>query len=593
MPDARAIVTAPMAPAAGLGVTQLATIVAADALVRRAWSAGRAAELVVPTIRRDHRGQYAFDLHLAREGLERGSLPAAESDRRREAFEADRGLAAAEMLARLSVTADLGSATTASEATVSAARTAFVRLFDAGQIELTDQVVASCPKCRVAVDAVDTLLVDTEVEELTLQLWAENGAELLVRTTAPELLPGAVAVAVAPGSVGEGSDVRLPITGRLVPVIGDAMRARPALVVPAHDGEDLVLASGNGLRPIPVLDDEGSMAIAGPLAGLARYAARAKARTLLDAEGVVAGVEASTEETARCGRCGTTVVPIIGRHWFLRAAPLELAAADSVRNGMLHFSPPEARDAFLASAGVRRDWCLSTGVSSGARVPAATCIECHAVSVEASGPGSCGKCMGTTVADDQWLDARFVAATWALVHAGLFATRAPWGRTGRRLTRPVSPPAETVVVASSSDLIAWVLPAVALGLRLCGQPPFAAVVVHPWLDHDASIAGALIEPIDHRVVRLALVAGDLDLDAADAAVAALDRPDDAGELDTPASESAAVAAAVADAVADGVAALDALAPARAAALLASALAGGVPAGVADRLRALALPILGD
>jgi hypothetical protein len=49
----------------------------------------------------------------------------------------------------------------------------------------------------------------------------------------------------------------------------------------------------------------------------------------------------------------------------------------------------------------------------------------------------------------------------------------------------------------------------------------------------------------------------------------------------------------ADAAAAGVAALDDGAPAQAAALLTAALSAGVPADAADRVRALALPILGD
>jgi hypothetical protein len=49
----------------------------------------------------------------------------------------------------------------------------------------------------------------------------------------------------------------------------------------------------------------------------------------------------------------------------------------------------------------------------------------------------------------------------------------------------------------------------------------------------------------------------------------------------------------ASAAAEGMAALDAGAPAQAAGLLASALAAGVPEDEVDRVRALALPLLGE
>jgi hypothetical protein len=129
-----------------------------------------------------------------------------------------------------------------------------------------------------------------------------------------------------------------------------------------------------------------------------------------------------------------------------------------------------------------------------------------------------------------------------------------------------------------------VLPAVALGLRLAGAAPFASVVVHPWPDVDEPEEGTfVIEEVDPRVLRLALVAGTVDLEPAAAAVAALDRPA-ADEVDP--TEAAAAAS-------DGVAALDDASPAQAAGLLASSLSAGVPVEAADRLRALALPILGE
>jgi hypothetical protein len=90
------------------------------------------------------------------------------------------------------------------------------------------------------------------------------------------------------------------------------------------------------------------------------------------------------------------------------------------------------------------------------------------------------------------------------------------------------------------------------------------------------------------VLRLALVAGTEDLEPARAAVAALDNasvPAGDGPETDPAEASAAAAA--------GVAALDEGSPAQAAGLLAAALAAGVPAEAAGRVRALALPILGD
>lgn len=571
MPDARSILTAPLPVARGLGFRQLATVVAADALVRRAWAVGRAAELIVPTLTGDLGGQYAFDVQLAREGHDRSSLRGEELATRRATFEEERRLAAAELFARLSVTADLGSATTAAPVAARAAKTAFVRLFDEGAIEEVEHVVATCPRCRTVVDAVDTELAEVEGERLVLRLLASNGEDVDVVVDQPELLPGVVAVAVPEGWPTAGSSVVVPLADREVPVVVDPFRDVPAVVVPAHDGGDHALALANGLVAVTVLDGDGTVVAEGPLSGLGRYAARAAARGLLDAEGVVVAAASTPEEVWRCGCCGTALVPQLGRHWFLRAADLEVAAADAVRNGLIAFSPPDARDVFLGTAGVRRDWCLSTSVVSGVPVPASVCLDCGKVTVTVEPQSSCGKCMGQLGPQPLSLDARFVAAVWALTIGGW-----PGGPLGLD-------PAATLVVVSSADLAGWVLPALALALRLVGTPPFGSVVVHPWPEVEAPDEALFADAeLDRRVLRLALVAGTTELAAAAAAVEALDLP--SADLDP--AEAAAAAA-------DGVAALDAASPAQAAGLLTSSLAAGVPTAAADRLRALALPILGE
>ena len=156
MADPRCIVTAPLAVARGLSFTDLATAVAADALVRRAWAVGRAAELVVPRLTGDLLGHHAFERELAKEGHDRTSLPAEELEARAVAFDEDRRLAAAQRFAELSVTADLGLVSTASPAAARAARTAFVLLYEEGLVQQADRVVATCPRCRTPVDGADT-----------------------------------------------------------------------------------------------------------------------------------------------------------------------------------------------------------------------------------------------------------------------------------------------------------------------------------------------------------------------------------------------------------------------------------------------------
>lgn len=573
MPEPRCVVTAPLPLARGLGFSEAAMVVAADAIVRRAWALGRAAELLVPTLTGDLASQYGLERELARDGHDRSTLDAEQLDSRHAAYQEERRMVAAEVLTRLSVTADVGAATAYAPGLARAARTAFVKLFEEGLVEESDRVVNSCPRCRTAVDAYDAERGEIAGEMLTLGLVASTGDHLEVRVCEPELLQGVVAIAVPEGTAGAGGRVTIPITGREVPVLSTPDFSTPSLIVAAHDVAGHRFAVSSGLLPERVLDDDGVVRVEGPLGGLGRYAARAAARGLLESEGVIIAADRATEEVWRCGCCGTILVPQLRHHWCLRIGDLELLAADAVRNGLVTFSPPEARDAFLAAATVGRDWCLSTTVGGGVALPSASCIDCGKTTVDVDTSSSCGKCMGLLVAESLFLDARFVAAVWATTLGG-------WPGKGSG----ISATDETTALVTSAALEEWLLPAIALGLRLSGVSPFSAAVVHPWPATAFSRdSGFLDADPDPRVLRMALVAGTEDLETARAAVAALDRSA-APDIDP---------VEVAEAASAGVAALDDGSPAQAAGLLASALSGGVPAAAASRLRALALPILGD
>lgn len=549
--------------------------VAADALVRRSWSTGTAAELVIPAVTGDAAGRYQFERELSREGHDRATLDAEDYERRAAAFDAQRIAAVADALAQLGVTGSLTEVSTASPEVVRSTRTAFVTLYEQGMIEQSQRVVLGCPRCRTPLDQLDVEVAELQGERLTLAVATGAGVELAVDTEAPELLPGVVAVLVGPGHAAAGSEALVPLADRRVPVLEDSAAPAVRFVVAAHDlqAHDLVVRAG--LPMVPVIDGAGVVIAAGPLEGLGRYAARAAARQLLAAEGVLRDAQPVVEQVGRCGCCGSVVVPYLGWHWFLRSGELETAAGDAVRDGEVTFLPAGARDAFLAAAGVRRDWCLSSRVSGGVAVPAARCLDCGRVAVETEPESSCSGCMGPLQVEHETLDPRFVAAVWAL---GLLGW--PERRAGADSDR------ETTAVVVAEDLAGWVLPALALGLRLAGKTPFSRVTVHPWPSaKHADPARYLDGSIDRRVRRLALVEGSGDMESARSAVAALDRPNPEAD-DAP-------AAAVAAAAVDSVTALGEGSPAQAAGLLASSLSCGVPGATAERLRALALPILGD
>ncbi|HWW54257.1 MAG TPA: class I tRNA ligase family protein, partial [Acidimicrobiales bacterium] len=409
------LLTAPLRVTGRLPASDLVALVTADALVGWARAAGSHADWTCPATAGDLAGQHAVDRELAREGRDRAIVARDEFIDRVRVAEASARDRAASLLGSLGADTDLAGLD-ASEPSL-AARTAFVMLYEAGLLRFVDQVVDTCPRCLTAVDRADTEAADIVGEAVVLHLPTAGGRVVEVLTNAPELLLGVVAVAVPRGHPAAGDTVELGLAGRQVPVVVVDVDA-PLLVVPAHDRRGLEIARRLRLAPVEVLDVNGVVRHDGPLDGLSRYAARAAATELLRADGLVAEQVGGTELTARCRRCRTVLVPRLGRHWVLPTAALEGAVADAVREGLVSFFPPAAREDFMAHAGRGGDWCVSYQVIAGQPVPASTCLDCGKVAVAVDAPESCPRCTGPLTPDLGVLDAGFVGAVWPLAANG-------------------------------------------------------------------------------------------------------------------------------------------------------------------------------
>ncbi len=451
-----------VAPVALAGEPDPIALLAAAAAAERRFDTEGDTELIVGTLEGDLASQHAVESELAREGLDRSVLGREAFVERVRETEARRRGELGDALGDAGIVVDIDAGRTATEACVRAARIGFVGLYDAGLLERAERVVEVCTRCQTVVEPSDAASVPTDVVRYTLQVNdGAGGPSVEAALIELELLPGVVAVAVPPGHAAAGATVRVPL-GRDVPVIASDDADGPWFVVPAHASAALAFARQHGLVPAPVLDHSGVVGAEGPLAGVARFAARAAAADLLQAEGAVVEQADGTAEQLRCGRCGTSLVPLLGWHWFLRTADLEVAAADAIRGGGVVIDDVEARDRVVDRAERADSWCLSHQVWAGEPVPAAQCADCGQVTVIAEPLSSCGMCMGELVPTDDVLDARFVAALWPLVLTG-------WPQDDRGA-------ATTVVFAGANDVTGFALPAAALGLRLAGIVPFAELV---------------------------------------------------------------------------------------------------------------------
>ncbi len=106
----------------------------------------------------------------------------------------------------------------------------------------------------------------------------ETGIFIIVATTRPETMLGDTAVAVHPDDPRYkelvGRRVRLPLVGRLIPIIADEYSdpekgTGAVKITPAHDFNDFEVGKRHNLALINVLDEEGHMQLQGNAAFLA------------------------------------------------------------------------------------------------------------------------------------------------------------------------------------------------------------------------------------------------------------------------------------------------------------------------------------
>jgi valyl-tRNA synthetase len=360
----------------------------------------------------DHAGiatQMMVERQLDQEGKTRQDLGREAFIERVWEWKAHYGGAILDQMKRLGVSVDWSREYFTMDANLSAAvREAFVRLYEQGLIYRGAYIVNWCPRCRTAIS-------DLEVvhEEQMGKLWEirypvideSGGGEsgwLTVATTRPETMLGDVAVAIHPEDERYthllGKRLRLPLTGREIPVIADPWVSREfgtgaVKVTPAHDANDFALGQRHGLPSISIMDESAYMnAEAGPYAGLDRFAARKKILDDLGAAGLLAGARDHVNSIGKCDRCKTIVEPRLSTQWFIKIQPLADRAIAAVEQGHIRFTPAQYGKTYFEWMRNIHDWCISRQLWWGHRIPAWHCGQCRHITVARAAPTACEQC---------------------------------------------------------------------------------------------------------------------------------------------------------------------------------------------------------
>src|SRR5215471_18322087 len=303
-------------------------------------------------------------------------------------------------------------------------REVFVRLYEEKFIYRATRLVNWCPVCL-------TVLSDLEVvhEERQGHLWhikypvVGTKEFLTVATTRPETMLGDTAVAVHPEDERYkhliGEKVRVPLTDREIPVIGDGYVDKEfgtgvLKITPGHDPNDFEVGKRHGLPVVDVLTDDGRMnSNAGAYAGLDRFEARKKAVADLQAQGLLEKILDHTHAIGLCERSKTIVEPRISTQWFCAMKTLAEPALLAVERGDIHFLPENRRQEYLFWMRNIRDWTISRQLWWGHRIPAWYCEENGHVTVSREDPSECATCSSAKLKQDpDVLDTWFSSGLW-------------------------------------------------------------------------------------------------------------------------------------------------------------------------------------
>ena len=284
----------------------------------------------------------------------------------------------------------------------------------------------------VLMTAVSDLEVDNQEKDGSL--WSirypasDGGEGIVVATTRPETMLGDVAVAVHPEDERYqaliGKTLKLPLTGREIPVIADdyvdlEFGTGGVKITPAHDFNDYALGKRHNLTPINILTLDGKIlggegdaatyaktglaknerqafqagvdeanalnAIPEKYRGLDRFAARKQIVADLEAAGLLVETKKHKLQVPISQRTDAVIEPMLTDQWFLdltsetrvdgkpgrggRKAITEPALA-AVRDGEIKFVPENWATTYNQWLENIQDWCVSRQLWWGHQIPA-------------------------------------------------------------------------------------------------------------------------------------------------------------------------------------------------------------------------------
>jgi valyl-tRNA synthetase len=286
----------------------------------------------------------------------------------------------------------------------------FVKLYNEGLIYKDKRLVNWDPKLQTAISDLEVVQVETKGH-----LWyfrypldgvafdpEDPATFIVVATTRPETMLGDTAVAVHPDDERYrhlvGRKVRLPLVGRLIPIVADAYSdpekgTGAVKITPAHDFNDFEVGKRHeaegAFPPINVLDAEARVQLQGNLDflrglpddypyervvetvdGKSREVARKLIVDMMEADSFLDKIEAHAHTVPHGDRSGVVIEPWLTDQWYVKADVLAQPALAAVRDGKTKFIPENWQKTYFQWLDNIQPWCISRQLWWGHQIPA-------------------------------------------------------------------------------------------------------------------------------------------------------------------------------------------------------------------------------
>lgn len=383
----------------------------------------------------------------------------------------------------------------------------FVDLYNQGLLYRDKRLVNWDPGLKTAISD-----LEVETKEVQGHFWhfsyplADGSGTISVATTRPETMLADMAVAVNPEDERYkaliGKQVRLPITGRLIPIVADE-HADPELgsgavkITPGHDFNDFEVGKRAGFKPaemLNMLDADAKVVqtsdglIPADYLGLDRFDARKMVVAAIEAAGLLEKIEDRVIQTPKGDRSGAVIEPWLTDQWYVDAETLAKPAIEAVRSGAIRIVPESWSKTYFNWLENIQPWCVSRQLWWGHQIPAWYDEDGNVFVAENEEEAKALAGGKTLTRDPDVLDTWFSSALWPFGTLG-WPDEVMGNPSVSSEAPPQTPPLKErgllarhypndVLISGFDILFFWDARMIMQGLHFMGEVPFKTLYLH-------------------------------------------------------------------------------------------------------------------